>query len=420
MENFTNDSGWLVIWGDIKNGGTPLLIFLFLSILIVFKPYIIKSLEFLGNLFYLRLKNQTKEYTINDIKNHQLFKNLDFWISIGIKTLKIINIKYLGIDKFHNESEDYQLAKEEIAKDILKTKFKTIQEYMEKFINEVPLNKIDLPSLKSSFNTYWKKCGIKQKSELIEIGIPEIFLQKYFIYEKSTNELLDQTINSYFDENVFSLNIESRIYLVLNAIDNYLTDSYNNMIFTVSEINGDLNGLEYKGHTIGIKKTDVLQPPHSTFVMQVNEIIKKIMYEFSASRVSVIKYFKTSSEELYHSTVYECCDSGILPILHNNQKLPTTSESEILTILKNKNIIAADISKFNTTLISRFSERGSVAVILVPIFEHEDFSGLILLDYFNLEKFDKIKSSMDMDDKLNQYSKQLVPFISYPPNYKFY
>ena len=119
MENFTNDSGWLVIWQDIKNGGTPLWIFLFLSILMLFKPYVIKMMEFIGNIIYLRAKQQTKEYTIEDLKSHQLFKNLDFWLSVGIKTLKLVNVKYYGLDRFHKETEEYQRAKEEIAKDVL-------------------------------------------------------------------------------------------------------------------------------------------------------------------------------------------------------------------------------------------------------------------------------------------------------------
>lgn len=419
MENFTNESGWLVIWQDIKNGGTPLWIFLFLSILLMFKPYIIKGMEFLGRLIYIRAKQQTKEYTLDDIKTHQLFKNLEFWISVGIKTLKLINVKYYGIDRYHKETEDYQQAKEEIAKDILNIKFKTINEYTHKFVSEVPLDKIDLNTMKSYFLTYWKKCEIKQKSELLEIGIPDIFLQKYFVYEKGTSDLLLQTINSYFDDTVFSLNIESRVYLAMNAIDNYLTDSYNNMIFTISEINGDLNGVEYKGHIIGVKKNNVLQPPHPTFVMQVNEIINKIMFEFNANRVSILKYYNDKNDTLYHSTVYECCDVGILPILNMNQKIPTTMEGEALTLLKNKNIIAADVSKFNNAIRSRLSDRGSVAVILVPIFENDTFTGLLLLDYFSLDNFDKIKSHENIDTVLNTYAEQLSPFISYPKNYNF-
>lgn len=419
MENFTNDSGWLVIWQDIKNGGTPLWIFLFLSLLMLFKPYIIKSVEFIGKLLYMRAKQQTKEYTVDELKSHQLFKNLDFWLTVGIKTLKLVNIKYYGLDKFHKETEDYQKAKEEIAKDVLIIKFKTIQEYILKYINENPIEKLDVNTAKSYFTTYWKKCEIKERSDLIEAGIPKIFLQKYFIYEKATNELLLQTINSYFDDTVFSLNIESRVYLALNAIDNYLTDSYNNMIFTVSEINGDLNGLEYKGHTIGVKKTNILRPPHPTFVMQVHEIINKIMCDFNANRVSVLKYYDDADGTLYHSTVYECCDVGILPILTDNQKIPTTMEGEALTMLKNGTVIAADISKFNNAIASRLSDRGSVAVILVPMFEHEKFTGIILLDYFSLEKFEKSKMVVDMDNVLTQFSQQLVPFISYPSNYNF-
>jgi hypothetical protein len=143
------------------------------------------------------------------------------------------------------------------------------------------------------------------------------------------------------------------------------------------------------------------------------------MCDFNANRVSVLKYYDDADGTLYHSTVYECCDVGILPILTDNQKIPTTMEGEALTMLKNGTVIAADISKFNNAIASRLSDRGSVAVILVPMFEHEKFTGIILLDYFSLEKFEKSKMVVDMDNVLTQFSQQLVPFISYPSNYNF-
>lgn len=417
MENINNDT-LMLIWTDIKNGGTPLWIFLFLISMFALKQHIINIISSFGRYCWSKIFKQIQEYNMEDVKKHILFKDLDFWLTYGISSLKITNIKYMPLDKEHMETEEYLKAKEEIAKDILEIKFKSIQEYMKLFITENDLEKIDLEVIKTYFNTYWSKCIIQQRNKYIEMGIPKIFLKKFFIYEKTTSEFLIQTIDSYFDEKIMSISIPSRVYLALSAVNNYLTDAFNNMIITVSAINGDLHGVEYKGSVIGEKKTEILLPPHPTFVMQVHEILTNIMSEFKSNRVSVLKYFKHNNK-LVHSTVYEVCDTGILPILSVNQKIPTTMEGDALNLLRNHTIIATDISKFNNTIACRLSDRGSKAVILVPIFEGQEFSGLILLDYLSIEEFNTIKDMENLDDKLNDYSNNLMPFISYPKDYVF-
>lgn len=417
MENINNDV-FMMIWNDIKTGGTPLWIFLFLLIMLSLKQHIINLISNFGKICLSKFNKKAQEYDMNDVKKHLLFKDLDFWLTYGISSLTITNIKYMPLDKEHNETEEYLKAKEEIAKDVLEVKFKTIQDYMKLFITENDLEKMDLEVIKTYFNTYWSKCTIQQRNKYIEMGIPKIFLKKFFIYEKTTSELLLQTINSYFDEKVININIASRLYLAMSAINNYLTDSFNNMIITVSAINGDLQGVEYKGNIIGEKKTEILLPPHPTFVMQVHEILTRLMIEFKSNRVSVLKYF-THAGKLVHSTVYEVCDAGILPLLSINQKIPTTMEGDALNLLRNHTIIATDIGKFNNAITCRLSERGSNAVILVPIFEGQEFSGLILLDYFSIERFDSVRTRIDLDERLNEYSQNLSPYISYPKDYKF-
>lgn len=419
MNDFTNDSGWLIIWEDIKNGGTPLLIFLFLSVLVVFKQQLVKIGSLIFDKITFKVKSFKESYTIDDVKNHPLFKDLEFWLSIGITTLRLNNIKYMPLDISHKEADDYLLAKEEIAKDILTIKFKTIEEYMTKFLKENSIENLDLISIKTYFNAYWLKCEMVQRAKLLEMGIPTAFLQKYFIYEKSTMELLTQTINTYFDDTVFSISIPSRVYLALNAINHYLTDSYNNMVFTVSAINGDLNGCEYKGHVIGVRKNKILQPPHPTFTLQANELLSKIMYEFSANRVSVVKYYKNKSNSLVHSIVYEVCNSGVLPTISTYQNIPSVMESDILNILKNGRVISSDISKFNSVIAGRLSERGSVAVIIIPIFEDTTFSGIILLDYFSIDTYNKIQNIDKMNEKLLNYGNTMSSYIKYPDNFSF-
>ena len=421
MENFTHDSGWIVIWEDIKNGGVPLLIFSGMMIMWFLKSHINNIFLFLGRLITKKIDNSVKEYTALDVKNHPVFRDLEFWLTVGVKSLKMnaINYQYPMV-KVHVESPEYMKAKEEIAKDVLMIKFKVIKEYIELFLKENPIENLSLEVLRSTLLTYLHKCEIKQHGELLEQKIPGEFLKKFFIYEKFSSDLFYQTIEGYLNEGAFNdLNVPTRVYLVFSAINNYLTNCYNNMIYTTAVINGDLNGVEYKGEIIGHKKQQVLQPPHSSFVYPVKEKLTGIMTEFGASRATLIKYY-TNDENVYvHSAVYESCAPGVMPMLSQIQNVPNNVEMDVIEILKNGTIVSVDIGKFNNNIIQRLTQRGIDAVIIVPIFEGNEFSGTLMLDYLSLEEYNKHKMVATMDEILTKYAKDLSTYISYPKNSLF-
>ena len=413
------ESTILSLWNDVKNGGTSLYILCFFALMYFLKPYMHNILSFIGNLIKGKVEKKTKEYTAEDIKNHPIFKDLEFWLDIGIKSLKMnnININYPLTRVVHTESEDYLIAKEDIAKDILTIKFTTIRDYLKLFLEENPLEKIDLDSIRTYFEKYVAKCEIKQYNEMLEAKIPEEFLKKYYIYEKMAIDLLKNNIITVLNEKTFNLSIMSRIYLAFTALNNYLAESYNTMLFTVFTINGDLNGVEYKGNVIGEKKQEILQPPNSTLVIPAREKLKKIMYEFGSSRAILIRYYM-KNKELYHSAVYEVCDKGITSAIELIQDISSMSEMDTINLLKNNTIISAEISKFNNTLMDRLSARGDDAIVLVPIIEHDDLIGILALDYISVEEFNS-KHMDQQDKKLKIYAKELMPYISYPEDYEF-
>lgn len=421
METFTNTSGWLVIWEDIKNGGIPLLIFCGMMIMWFLKPHINNIFLYIGKLITKKIDNTVKEYTILDVKNHPVFRDLEFWLEVGVKSLKMNTINYqYPMVKVHIESPEYMKAKEDIAKDILITKFKIIKEYIELFLKENPLENLSLDVVRSTLLTYLHKCEIKQHSELIDQKIPSEFLKKFFIYEKFSSDLFYQTVDGYLNEGAFNnLNVTSRIYLVFTAINNYLTNCYNNMIYTTAIINGDLNGVEYKGNIIGKKKQNILQPPHSTFVYPVKEKLTSIMTEFGASRATLMKYYTNSDNVYVHSAVYEVCSPGIMPMLSTIQNVPNNVEMDVIELLKNGTIISVDIGKFNNNLIERLTSRGIDAIIIVPIFNGNEFSGTLTLDYVSLEEYNIKKDILGSDEILLKYAKELETYISYPKNYIF-
>ena len=415
-----NNSTILAIWNDIKQGGIPFLIVCILLLFYMLKPHFSSILSFLGKLITLKFEKKTKKYTINDIKNHQIFKDLDFWLEMGIDSINL-NHTHTGFpySARHKETEDYMKAKEEIAKDILRIKFTVIKEYLEAFIRDNDLEKIDLDSAKRYVEEYLNKCEIKQYNLMKEANIPQQFSKKYFIYEQMSVEFLNQTIVAYLDEKCFNLDILSRIYLIFNSLNTYLANTYNTMLSTVSAINGDLNGVEYKGEVIGEKRQEILQPPHSSYVHPCREELKSIMTEFSASRAYLLKYFTNEKDEYLHSCVYEVCDVGVMPMINKIQNIPNNVDSEVLSMLKNGTVISVDISKFNNFLSKRLTERGINAIILVPIFSGTEFSGILALDYLSIKEYDAHKNMKNFDEILKKHALDLASYLTYPDDYKF-
>ncbi len=415
-----NNSTILAIWNDVKQGGIPLLVMTFIALLLFIKPYTHNILTFLGNLITLKFGKKSKSYTLQDIKNHQIFKDLNFWLEMGIDSINLNNT-HVGFpfSSRHKEADDYVKAKEQIAKDVLRIKFTVVKEYLETLIKDNDLEKIDLESAKRYVEEYLNKCQIKQYNQMKEIKIPEPFLKKYFVYEQMALEFLNQTINSYLDEKSFDLDILTRIYLIFNALNTYLADTYNTMLSSVAAINGDLNGCDYKGKIIGEKREEIIQPPHSSYTYSCREELKKVMTEFGASRCYLMKYYTNSKNEDVHSTVYEVCDVGIMPMINKVQNIANNMESEVLAMLKNGTVISVDISKFNNFVSKRLTERGINAIILTPVFGGNEFSGVLALDYLSINEYEAHKNIENMDEKLKNYAAELSTFLTYPDDYKF-
>lgn len=419
MEELNNNTV-LAIWNDIKQGGIPFLIVCILLLFYVIKPYTRNILTFLGNLITLRFTRKSKTYTIHDIKTHQIFKDLDFWLEMGIESINL-NHTHSGFPytSRYKEAESYIKAKEQIAKDILRIKFSVVKEYLESFIQDNDLEKIELEQAKKFVETYLNKCEIKQYNLMKKENIPGPFLKKYFVYETSAIEVLNHTIVAYLDDKCFNLDILTRIYLIFNSINSYLADTYNTMLSTVAAINGDLNGEEYKGKVIGEKRQEILQPPHSSYITACRDLLKVIMTEFGASRAYLLKYYTKKSGDYVHSCVYEVCDIGVMPMISKIQNITNTTDSEALEMLKNGTIVSVDISKFNNFISTRLTERGINAIILAPIFSGNEFSGVLALDYLSIKEYEVRKNTKNIDEKLQKYCSDLSTYLTYPDDWKF-
>ena len=414
------ESFWTTVWSDIKNGGTPFFIMLLLFIIWTCKKYIGDFFNLVLEQLKIKAKNKTKAYTKKDVINHPIFRDLEFWLSSGIDSIKMYNMipNYSFVTE-HIESEDYLKAKEEIAKDLLRIKFKTIQTYLKEFISEYDIDELDIELFRKYIYQTLQVCKAIQQREMTEAGIPERFLIKYLAFERISTDILFRGIDTILDDTVYSVSIPTRAYLIFNALDHYMNEIFNNIVHTVESINGDLNGIEYKGNIIGSKKVEIIQPPHPSFVEQATEKLNEIRSLYSASRAYVVRVYDGENKVKKYSCVYEVCDNGITTEISNLQAIPCIKEADIFNILKKDEIISADISKFNDFMSSRLTNRGIDAIIIAPIFEDDKLIGMLVLDYVNIELYGRHKDDKDLDKKMKQYSEELKPYISYPKDYKF-
>lgn len=422
-----NDTIWFQIWNDIKRGGTELLIFIFVFYLLFMRNEVKGFIVGIGKWIIKRIGCKHKsefidrQYTFGELKKHHIFKNLDFWLNTGIKSVKFTKLNFTNREYLEShrpiETPEYMLAKEEIAKDILTIKMKCINEALKTLFDEYDYAKLDEDNAKYYLIDSLTKCNIKQQTMYQEMEIPDVFLIKFLALDRIAVSLIMNVVENYFDVN-HSLTPISRTYLSLNAVDHYLTVVFNNIATTVTNINGDLDGAKYKGRLINKhSQKKILLPPHSSYGLIVNNKLEELRNKLQADRVYVFKFypfgeFKSSSS--YHSCVYEVVDKGITQELENLQAISNTHYSEIISFLKKKVTIINDISKFNSFIGEDLSKRGINGIIIAPIFNGNNvLMGALVLDYITIEKFEKIVNNKEIDVILNKETSELFPYIDY-------
>ena len=164
-----NDDSIITIWSDIKDFGTSYWAFLIIFILVYFKEPIVQLCKVLIN----KLSNKHKEfvYTKKDLLRHPIFKDLDYWLNIGIKALRLKN-------NLHPEEEDYINNKEKMAKEVIRIKYETTRESLKTFIEETDIDNLDSDVACSYLMDCLTKNSITQKQRFIERGISPKFLNK--------------------------------------------------------------------------------------------------------------------------------------------------------------------------------------------------------------------------------------------------
>ena len=408
------ENAYLTIWHDIAQGGTPFWVLLTLFLIWVFKDQINKLIGVIINLFSKNFSHKTKFYKSSDLKKHQLFKDLDYWLKTGIEAIHLTN-------NGHENDEEYIKGKEEIAKDVARIKFEVIKESLTTFINENDFDNIDYEIAHQYLLDTITKIKITEMHEMLKAGIPSKFLEKYNVFSKIGNKILLDSIKLLYQKDI-DFSVPTRIYLSLSNIDGFLNISFNSIADSINSINGDLKGEEYHGHILGRNHKDILKPPSTQNNMAALEKLNDILKTFNASRATISKLYNMKDDDItsgQHSCIYEVVGHGITSVLEIIQDIPNNIDPNVMVILNRGENIAVDISKFSKERAQSFLDRGAVAIIMSPIYNGDKLDGVLCLDYFSLDDFEKIIEMDKFDEHLYKYADSVSPYIIYPENYKF-
>ena len=408
------ENAYLTIWNDIAQGGTPFWVLLTLFLIWIFKDQISKLIGVIINLFSDRFSHKRKFYKSSDLKKHQLFKDLDYWLKTGIEAIHLTN-------NGHDTDEEYIKGKEEIAKDVVRIKFEVIKESFTTFINETDFDNIDYEVAHQYLLDTITKIKITEMHEMLKAGIPSKFLEKYNVFSKIGNKILLDSIKLLYQKDL-DFSVPTRMYLSLSNIDGYLNISFNSIAESINSINGDLKGQEYHGHILGRNHKDILKPPSTQNNMAATEKLNDILKTFNASRATISKLYNMKDGDItsgQHSCIYEALGHGITSVLEIIQDVPNNIDPNVMVILDRGENIAVDISKFSKERAQSFLDRGAVAIIMSPIYNGNKLDGVLCLDYFSLDDFERIIEMDKFDEHLYKCADSVSPYIIYPENYKF-
>lgn len=215
-----------IIWKDMISSPYICALGVFILVIVLFRSVIIDFLE----QRMLTKKYNTPVHKVRELKKHPIFLDLDYWISAGISILHVNTC----------------LGKEMIMKDLLTLKYTLVKERILRVIDNELTDTMSLEDLRlvlmSNLSEYNRDQALLWKTA----GIPDAFIRKYVSLQVKNIDLVKGVMKVLLDKNIIASN-SVRVYLLLSLLRNQLTSIYTNAVSTVLAMNGDLNGLVYKG-----------------------------------------------------------------------------------------------------------------------------------------------------------------------------
>jgi len=318
-------------------------------------------------------------YTKNDVINHPIFRDLDYWLTNGIDLVKI----------------EKSYAKELIMKDLLRIKFTVIKEILTKLVNDNSIEHCSIQELKDDIRNTLRDIDAQKVIGWRNNGIPEVFIRKYIVLHQLGQELSFNTMRVFLSEEVCADNY-TRMYLVLSIFEAQLSNIYANAVSTALSLNGDLNGIIYKGVIIGSKGTMYAMdtPVHKELI---EDKLSDILVRNHASRAAIFMFHDYPGLDPFdgkYSMVYECCAPGISEEKKNTQYMSCSLLSDYEDPFNKGDIIIKRTNELSYGISKVLSDRGSEVVATYSLKDGSRLKGFICLEW---NYYDKFKTNVKTD-----------------------
>lgn len=340
--------------------------------------------------------NYKEHYTKNDLYNHSIFKDLDYWLTTGIELVKI----------------DKSYAKELIMKDLLVIKFTVIKDVLKKFLLRDDLDTLTLAKLKADIFSLVREVSSKKIIGWRNSGIPEAFITKYLLMQHLSSELVFETIKVFLSKNI-QADIFTRCYLILSVLETHLANIYATAVNTALSLNGDLNGIVYKGVIIG-KGTSCYAIPNPVSKNLVEDKLNSLLVKSKASRATIFLFHDYTNNDVFSgkfSIIYEACAPGIKEEKEVVQFIPAYIIADYESAFKKQQVCIKDLDQVNYKLRELFHEQGTEKVIVYPLVENGQIKGFIGLTWDYIDRFNRDSKSLDFSELLKNTAKDVHKLI---------
>jgi hypothetical protein len=171
------------------------------------------------------------DITESDILNHDIFNYIDFWLYSKIPTIQF--------------STEYRT---EIFRKYLTIYLKKHKENIHKYITSKNFQDMDDNEIWKSILDLINRIIYDYEKEMVEIGIPEIVIQKMKVKNNDTVTLTIDLIEGICTSNFYKSNKNLlKVYSILNILLSILQNTIFSSESTCNSINGALQGLSFNG-----------------------------------------------------------------------------------------------------------------------------------------------------------------------------
>ena len=318
-----------------------------------------------------------KSIKLPDILNHQLFKDLDFYVKEKI---------FQAYDPELNTKIDP--VKMEIARDFLLIKFQNSLTWLYEFFCKTDFEDPYL-NIRSLFIHRYEKNLAIQYSLYKEQGIPPLFIEKFVEVTKPSSDYVLHSIHDLLSEKI-PLTIYEKLYMALGNLSSYFSTLLLDMKDVITCINGDLRGQIYNGKIVGGNNYKIYPVPDRSYIPRVEQKLEALCLQLNGCRSSVCVFHDVNKDDYFDglfSKIYEYENLGFKPAISELQYKSNSLLLEFLPKLKQHEGCKGILTNVNEHLQTIMIHCGVIAFYAYPLFNDNQLKGFLLVTFNNMENY---------------------------------